>query len=71
MNPATKPALVQWFNDRNIFHPDDMSGTIMAALKAKLAGEPFDFDSHVQRYYRHWKAQGFKNGICKPENKLR
>jgi hypothetical protein len=65
--PKEKPALVKWFNDRNIFHADDMSGTIQAALKAKVAGYEFDFDAHVKRYFKHWKELGFKDGIFKPE----
>lgn len=68
--PKDKPALVKWFNDRNIYHADDMSGTIQAALKAKVAGQSFDFDKHVQRYFRHWEKYGFKDGIFLPENKI-
>lgn len=61
--PKEKPALVKWFNDRNIFHADDMSGTIQAALKAKIADKPFDFDKHIERYFSHWKEYGYENGI--------
>lgn len=63
--PKEKPALVQWFNDRNIYHADDMSGTIQAALKAKVSGNEFDFDDHVKRYFDHWKNLGFKDGVFK------
>ena len=62
-----KPAIVQWFNDRNIFHADDMSGTIQEALKAKLAGEPFNVDEHLKVYFDHWRKEGFKDGIFKTE----
>jgi hypothetical protein len=68
--PKTKPKLVQWFNDLNIYHADDMSGTIQAALKAKIAAEPFDVQKHIQRYFRHWKKYGYKDGICLPEFKV-
>jgi hypothetical protein len=63
--PQEKPALVKWFNDRNIFHADDMSGTIQAALKAKISGKNFDFDKHIKTYFKHWKNHGFKDGIFK------
>jgi hypothetical protein len=67
--PTEKPALVAWFNERNIYHADDMSATISAALQARIKGEEFDFDGHIKRYFTHWKKYGFKDGIFKPENK--
>lgn len=62
-----KPEIVQWFNDLNIVHADDMSGSIQAALEAKKNGEPFDINEHIKRYFEHWKKQGFKDGIPKME----
>ena len=58
-----KPKLVQWFNDLNIYHADDMSGTIQAAMQAKLKGETFDIKKHLKIYFKHWKELGFKDGI--------
>lgn len=67
--PTPKPPIVQYFNDMDIYHADDMSGTISEAVTSKLKGEPFDVKQHIQRYFKHWKKQGFKNGIFKPENR--
>lgn len=67
--PKEKPALVQWFNERDAYHADDISGIISEAVQAKLRGEEYDMSPTVERYKKHWKKQGFKNGIPKPENK--
>jgi hypothetical protein len=63
-----KPPLVQWFHNINIYHADDMSGTITAAVQAKLKGEPFDVHQHIQRYFKHWRKYGYEDGIFKPSN---
>jgi hypothetical protein len=69
--PKERPELVAWFNSLNIYHADDMSGTISEAVKAKLNDEPFDIDKHIKRYFSHWKKHGFKDGIFKEENKIK
>jgi hypothetical protein len=61
-----KPAIVEFFNSKNIYHADDMSGCIMEALEARVGNKEFDFDTHIQIYFLHWKQAGFKDGIYKP-----
>ena len=61
-----KPPLVEFFNEMNIYHADDMSGTIQAAVEARLNGETFDIKSHIQQYFDHWEKMGYKDGIIKP-----
>lgn len=47
--------LVQWFiKNLGIGHADDLSGTIHAALWAKVKGEKFDAIAHVEHYKKHW-----------------
>ena len=58
-----KPEIVKWFNDLNIFHADDMSGSINAALEAKKMGKPFDIHEHIKTYFEHWTKGGFEDGI--------
>lgn len=51
--------LVQWFiRELKIGHADDISGTLMSAVWAKLRGEPFDAVEHVKKYHAHWAAYG-------------
>ncbi len=63
-----KPALVAFFNEKNIYHADDISGTINEAVKAKLNNKPFAIDEHIKVYFKHWEEQGFENGIFKLNN---
>ncbi len=51
--------LVKWFIDNlGIVHGDDLSGTILSAVWAKVRNEPFDAIAHVQRYKDHWAKYG-------------
>jgi hypothetical protein len=51
--------LVQWFiKNLGIAHADDVSGTILAALLAKVRNEPFDPIEHVKVYKKYWYAAG-------------
>lgn len=53
--PQEKPELVQWFNERDIYHPDDMSGIISNAVKAKLNDEEYNIKVDIEKYKKHWK----------------
>lgn len=46
--------LAKWFNERGIFHADDMSGLIFTALEKRVREENFDFDEGAKVYWRHW-----------------
>jgi hypothetical protein len=39
-------------------HADDMSGLIMAGVKAAVRGQVFDPQPEVDRYKEHWKRYG-------------
>lgn len=45
-----------YFNSIGIYHPDDMYGTIMKCLKARIRNEPFDLNAQVQFYKDYWMA---------------
>ena len=47
--------LAQWFNERSIFHPDDMSGIILEAWFNRLRGKPFNFEGKVREYQEFWR----------------
>lgn len=47
--------LARWFDERGIFHPDDMSGIILEAWFNRLRGKPFDFDEKVRGYQEYWR----------------
>jgi hypothetical protein len=46
--------LAKWFNERGIFHADDMSGLIFTALEKKVREENFNFDEEAKVYWRYW-----------------
>jgi hypothetical protein len=68
-DPKDKPPLIQWFNERDIFMGDDLSGIISEAVKAKLEGKEYDPAPTIEKYKKHWKKYGFKDGIYNPLNK--
>jgi hypothetical protein len=68
-DPTDKPPLIQWFNERDIFMGDDLSGIISEAVKAKLNGQEYDPTPTIERYKKHWTKYGFKDGIYNPNNK--
>lgn len=41
-----------------IAHGDDISGLIFTWALAKIRKQPFDPESHCQRYKDHWASQG-------------
>lgn len=48
-------ALVQYFNELGIYHPDDMSSIILTSLYRKLTGKAIDLDEQVEKYKSYWK----------------
>jgi hypothetical protein len=63
--PTEQPKLNKWFESIGIVHADDMSGILLSCLYRKVKNLPFDIDSQVKSYHKHWKEQGFKDGIPK------
>lgn len=67
--PKEIPALVKWFNEElQIFHADDMSGIILDCFYLKIKGLPYEnkIKENVAAAIKHWKGEGFKDGIFKP-----
>lgn len=60
--PKTKPALVAWFNERGIYHADDISSIIITSAYRKVNNKPIDLEKQIQHYINYWKQQGFKDG---------
>ena len=51
--------LNRWFVEHlGIMHADDISGTIFAAVWAKVRGESFDPAAHAETYKKHWRERG-------------
>lgn len=63
--PQEKPKIVAWFNNIGIVHADDMSGILMTCLYRNLKGEDYKLDDQVERYKKHWREQGYPDGIPK------
>jgi hypothetical protein len=47
--------LSQWFNQRGIFHPDDMSGIIFDTFWDKLHNKPFRLHEKIAVYQKYWR----------------
>lgn len=47
--------LYEWFNNLGLEHPDDMSGIILDAFRAKLKNENFDLEANVKHYIAYWE----------------
>lgn len=60
--PKKKPKLVQFFNDLNIYHADDMSSIIMVSFYRTLNNKPIEIDKQAKKYIDYWKKQGYKDG---------
>ena len=58
-----KPKIVQYFNDLDIYHADDMSGIIMDSFHRKTTGKEIDLEGQIEKHKKHWKEYGFKDGI--------
>ncbi|MFN2604389.1 MAG: DUF6794 domain-containing protein [Gemmatimonadaceae bacterium] len=48
--------LSQWFNQRGIFHPDDMSGIIFDTFWDKLHNKPFRLPQKIDGYQEYWRS---------------
>ena len=46
--------LSKWFNERGIFHPDDMSAIILDSYWHHLCGLPINFEEQAEVYKQYW-----------------
>lgn len=49
--------LAKWFNEKGVFHPDDMSGVILDSFWRHLNEKPIDLEGQVKGYQQYWKQQ--------------
>jgi hypothetical protein len=56
-----KPAIVQFFQNRGIEHPDDMSGIIICSFHRYLNGKPLDLDGQVADTIEFYKTNIIKS----------
>ncbi|MFN3755141.1 DUF6794 domain-containing protein [Flavobacterium sp.] len=47
--------LSKFFNDKGIFHPDDMSGIILQSYHRHLNNKEIDLDKQIQYYKDYWE----------------
>ncbi len=47
--------LSKFFNDLGIYHPDDMSGIILASYHRYLTGRAINLDEQIKFYQEYWK----------------
>ncbi len=47
--------LAKWFNEKGIFHADDMSGIILISFKRWLSGENILLEEQIKNYQDYWK----------------
>ncbi|HHH53596.1 MAG TPA: hypothetical protein ENK91_08050 [Bacteroidetes bacterium] len=55
-----KSRLVIHFNNMGIFHPDDMSGIILASYYRKLKGKKISLKKQVKYYKNYWEKMKIK-----------
>jgi hypothetical protein len=58
-----KPKLVQWFNDLDIVHADDMSDILLTCFYRSLVGTEYGIDDKIAEIKQHWREQGYSDGI--------
>lgn len=63
--PKSKPEIVKYFNEIDIFHADDMSSIILTSFFKRIHNLPLDIEEQVERYKSHWRNQGYTDGIPK------
>lgn len=59
------PKLNEWFNSIGITHADDMSSIILTCFYRNIAKKDYGLKTQVKKYHKHWKEQGYADGIPK------
>lgn len=47
--------LAKYFNEKGIFHPDDMSGIILTSYHRRLNKKPIDLEAQIKLYLAYWE----------------
>ena len=50
--------LAKWFNERGIYHADDMSGIIMHSFWRRLNDMPLELEDQILSYQNYWAERG-------------
>lgn len=51
-----KSPLVKWFNNKGIYHGDDISSLIIKAFHSRIRNNSnFDFNKEIQYYIKYWE----------------
>ena len=48
--------LSRYFNEKEIYHPDDMSGIILTSYHRKLTNKNIDLENQINYYKTYWKV---------------
>jgi len=46
--------LVKWFNEKKIYHADDMSSIIIISFHRKINGKDINLDNQIEKYIEYW-----------------
>jgi hypothetical protein len=57
--------LSKYFNDKGVYHPDDMSGIILDSYHRNLNGQEIKLDEQVKYYQEYWE----KSNLAEEERK--
>lgn len=49
--------LSKYFNDKGVYHPDDMSGIILYSYHRHLTGKEIKLDEQIKYYQNYWKGE--------------
>jgi len=52
--------LVNWFNNKGIYHPDDISGIILTSFHRYLNGKKLKIKNQIKKYRDYWKKENPK-----------
>ena len=63
--PTEQPKLNAWFNSIGITHADNMSSILLLCFHRTLMGKELEIDKQVAKYQKHWKENGYPDGIPK------
>lgn len=58
--------LTKWFNEKGLFHADDISLVIAKALVAKLQEDPFDLELEIKQHKNFWEKKKTEDFLDKP-----
>lgn len=50
--------LRDWFNEKGIWHADDMSGIILESFRRRLNLQPILLESQIEHYQKFWDDRG-------------